>query len=504
VDGFAEFGLRRELTRALADMGYEEPSPVQRQTIPLLLEGQDLIAQAMTGTGKTAAFGIPIVQRANSRQQDPGALVLTPTRELAIQVAGEITRLARYRELCILPIYGGQPYDRQLRALRQGVQAVVATPGRLLDHIQRGTIHLEHVAFVVLDEADEMLNMGFLEDVEAILQAVPTERQTALFSATMPDPIARLAQRYLREPARVTLSQPQALTVPVIEQFYYQVPRGHKPEALTRLLDTKAPTLALVFCATKRMVDELAEELRARGYRTEALHGDMSQAQREKVLRAVRAGKVEVLVATDVAARGLDVEQISHVVNFDLPYDAEGYVHRIGRTGRAGRSGEALTLLGPWERNQLRAIEAATGARIQRAEVPTVAEMEAREREMMEERLLKTLQGGTWGAYRELVTELAEEHDPLDLAAAAIALAIGPRRELVEIPRVAEPPPRGPRRLNEPSRNQRAGGRERPRFRPEPRPGPRPAARPHRARPQGPAGPRPSGGASPRGRRPRP
>jgi ATP-dependent RNA helicase DeaD len=290
----------------------------------------------------------------------------------------------------------------------------------------------------------------------------------------------------------VTLSQPRALTVPATDQFYYQVPRGHKVEALARLLDTKAPTLALVFCATKRMVDELAEELRARGYRTEALHGDMSQATREKVLRAARAGKVEVLVATDVAARGLDIEQISHVVNFDLPYDAEVYVHRIGRTGRAGRAGEALTLLGPWERNQLRAIEAATGARIQRAEVPTVAEMEAREREMMEERLLKALQGGTWGGYRELVGELAEEHDPLDLAAAAVALAVGPRRELVEIPRVAEPPPRGPRRRSEPGRAPRTGARERGRFRPETRPGPRSS----RARPQG------SGGPSGRRRRP--
>jgi ATP-dependent RNA helicase DeaD len=449
MEGFAAFDLRPEVLRALDEIGYEEPSPVQTQAIPLLLEGRDLIAQAMTGTGKTAAFGIPMVQRADPRQREPGALVLTPTRELAIQVAGELTRLARFRELCVLPIYGGQPYERQLRVLRQGVQILVATPGRLLDHLQRGTVRLDRVSFAVLDEADEMLNLGFIEDVEAILQAAPTERQTALFSATMPAPIVRLAARYLRDPARVTLSQPQALTVPAIEQFYYQVPRHHKVEALVRLLDTKAPTLALVFCATKRMVDELAEEVRARGYRTEALHGDMNQAQREKVIRAAREGRVEVLVATDVAARGLDIEQISHVVNFDLPHDAEAYVHRVGRTGRAGRAGEALSLLAPWERNQIRAIADATGAAIQRAEVPTVAEMETREREVVGERLLKTLTGGTWGGYRELVEELAEEHDPVDLAAAAIALAVGPRRELVEIPRVADLPPRAPRRLAE-------------------------------------------------------
>jgi len=449
-------------------MGYEEPSPIQVRAIPLLLEGRDLIAQAMTGTGKTAAFGIPIVQRADPRQPAPQALVLAPTRELAIQVAGELTRLARFRDLGILPIYGGQPYDRQLRALRQGVHLIVATPGRLLDLLQRGAVHLDRVQLLVLDEADEMLRLGFIEDVEAILRAAPVERQTALFSATMPEPIARLAARYLRDPVRVTLSQPHALTVPAIQQFYYQVPRPHKGEALARLLDTKAPTLALVFCSTKRMVDELAEQLRARGYRTEGLHGDMSQAQREKVLRAVHAGKVEVLVATDVAARGLDIEQISHVVNYDLPYDAEVYVHRVGRTGRAGRAGEALTLLAPWERDRLRAIEAATGARIQRAEVPTVAEIETRERAVLEDRLLKILESGAWGGYRPLVEELAEEHDPVDLAAAAIALAVGQRRELVEIPRLPEPPPRRPRRLAQrPTRPTRG---HRPSFRAESRP----------------------------------
>ena len=490
---FAAFGLRRELLRALADMGYEEPSPVQAQAIPLLLEGRDLIAQALTGTGKTAAFGIPIVQRAEPRRAVPRALVLAPTRELAIQVAGELTRLGRYGELCVLPIYGGQPYERQLRALRQGVQVVVATPGRLLDHLRRGTLVLDAIDFLVLDEADEMLKLGFLEDVEAILRAVPAERQTALFSATIPPPIARLAARYLRDPVRLSLSEPRALTVPAIEQYYFQVPHGHKVEALVRLLDVKAPTLALVFCNTKRMVDELAEELRARGYRAEALHGDLNQAQREKVLRAVREGKVEVLVATDVAARGLDIEQISHVANFDLPQDPEVYVHRIGRTGRAGRAGEALTLLAPWERPQLRAIAEATGAAIQRAEVPTVAEMEAREREVLGERLLGTLSGGTWGGYRELVEELAEEHDPIDLAAAAIALALGPRRELVEIPRVAEPP-------REPRRPGARGG-------PRPGRGPRPHAA-YRPEPRGRAsGPppfrrRPGGAQRPRARRP--
>jgi ATP-dependent RNA helicase DeaD len=498
MSAFSDLGLRRDVLRALADMGYEEPSPVQAEAIPLLLAGRDLIAQALTGTGKTAAFGIPIAERTERRRLEPQALVLAPTRELAIQVAGELTRLGRHRELCVLPIYGGQPYERQLRALRQGVHVVVATPGRLLDHLGRGTVRLDAVRFVVLDEADEMLKLGFLEDVEAILQAVPAERQTALFSATMPTPIARLAERYLRDPARVTLSQRRALTVPAIDQFYYQVPRGHKVEALVRLLDTKAPTLALVFCATKRMVDELGEELRARGYRTEALHGDMNQAQREKVIRAAREGRVEVLVATDVAARGLDIEHISHVINFDLPYDAESYVHRIGRTGRAGRAGEALTLVAPWERDQVRAIATTTGAAIQRAEIPTVAEIEARDREVLAERLLTTLAGGAWGSYRELVEELAEEHDLVDLAAAAVALSAGPPRQLVEIPRVPDLPARKPPRRGAP----RGSWRERGRPAEARREGGRPAeARPHLGRPT--PGPRPHAPGRTRARRER-
>jgi ATP-dependent RNA helicase DeaD len=297
---------------------------------------------------------------------------------------------------------------------------------------------LDRIEFVVLDEADRMLDMGFMPDVEAILRRTPRRRQTALFSATMPDPIVRLAQRYLRDPARVTLSQPRALTVPVIEQFYYQVPRGHKVEALARLLDTKAPTLALVFCATKRMVDELAEELQGRGYQVEALHGDMSQAQRERVVAAAREGRIEALVATDVAARGLDIPEITHVINFDLPQDPEYYVHRIGRTGRYGRTGEALTLVAPWEARELKMIERATGARLQRAELPTVAQVEARERELLAERLETSMGSGAWGPYRELVEELAEQHDPVDLAAAALALVAGPTKARAEIP---APPP---------------------------------------------------------------
>lgn len=454
---FPELGLSKPVLRALEAMGYEEPSPVQAQAIPLLLSGQDAIVQSLTGTGKTAAFGIPIVERADPKADIPRALVLAPTRELAVQIAGELSRIGRFRDLCVVPIYGGQPIERQLRSLRRGAHVLVATPGRLLDFIRRRTISLKEIRFVVIDEADEMLNMGFLEDVELILEELPVERQTALFSATMPDPIVELADAYLRDPQRLSLASPEEMTVPTIEQHYYEVPRRHKTEALARLLDVKQPELALVFCATKRMTDQLAEDLISRGYRAEPLHGDMSQAAREKTMKAARSGRLEVLVATDVAARGIDIENISHVINFDLPQDAESYIHRVGRTGRAGRSGQALTLVAPWEVRELKAIERAIGARIERAEIPTVAEIEEREREQLAERVLESLREGRWGVYRELVAELAEEHEPCDLAAAALALVAGPPRERQEIPRAEARPPAVPDRRG---RGGQAGRRE--------------------------------------------
>lgn len=438
---FAELELSRPVLKAIDTMGYEEPSPVQAETIPLLLSGRDAIVQSLTGTGKTAAFGIPIAERADPKEERPSALVLTPTRELAIQVSGELNRIGRFRDLCTIPVYGGQPIERQIRSLRRGAHAVVATPGRLLDLIRRRAIDLSAITFVVLDEGDEMLNMGFIEDVELILEELPAERQTALFSATMPGQIVELADAYLKDPARLALAPPEEMTVSSIEQHYYEVPRRHKIEALSRLLDVKQPDLALIFCATKRMTDELAEALISRGYRAEPLHGDLSQAAREKVIRMAREGRLETVVATDVAARGLDIENITHVVNFDLPNDAESYVHRIGRTGRAGRSGQALSLVVPWEVRQLKSIERTIGSRIERSEIPTVAELEEREREQLAERVLAGLRDGRWGPYRELVEELAEEHEPCDLAAVALSLLAGPPRPRVEIPRGEERPP---------------------------------------------------------------
>jgi ATP-dependent RNA helicase DeaD len=438
---FPELGLSKPVLKAIEAMGYEEPSTVQAETIPLLMGGKDAIVQSLTGTGKTAAFGIPIVERVDPSNERPQALVLAPTRELAVQVSGELSRLGRYREICVVPIYGGQPIERQLRSLRRGEQVVVATPGRLLDHIRRRSVNLSEVKFVVLDEADEMLNMGFLEDVELILEELPSERQTALFSATMPDPIVELADAYLKDPQRLALSPTEEMTVPTVEQHYYEVPRRHKLEALARLIDVKQPELALVFCGTRRMADEVAEDMVSRGYRAEALHGDMSQTLRDKAMKAAREGRLETLVATDVAARGIDIENITHVINYDLPQDAQSYVHRIGRTARVGRSGQALTLVAPWEVRELKSIERATGARIERSEIPTVAELEEREREQLAERVLGSLRDGRWGPYRELVSELAEEHEPCDLAAAAMALLATPGRQREEIPRVEAHPP---------------------------------------------------------------
>ena len=430
---FRDLGLSEDTLRGLATMGFEGPTPVQERAIPCLLEGRDVIAQALTGTGKTAAFGVPLVERINPARAQPQAVVLTPTRELAIQVTDHLCKIGQYRRITVLPIYGGQPIGRQLGSLRRGVHAIVATPGRLLDHMRRGSVDLSGVRTLILDEADQMLEMGFIEDVEYVLEQLPPERVTALFSATMPKPIVDLAGKHLRDPEMIRLSRPQGLTTPDIEQVFYLVPFPRKLDALCRVLDVRQPERAIVFCATKRMVDEVVEGLTARGYPAEALHGDISQAMRERVLRSFRAGQFEVLVATDVAARGLDVPEVSHVVNFDIPPDPEYYVHRIGRTGRYGRRGEAITFVNPREMRVLKVIERVTGAHIRREEVPTAAEAEEREVEVLEARLLTTLGKGGWGRYRPVIEELLlEDHDPVDLAAAALALlassGVGTRR----------------------------------------------------------------------------
>lgn len=419
---FTDMGLSEPILRAVTAMGFEEATPIQQRAVPLILEGRDLVGQAQTGTGKTAAFGIPILERINPRQRDVQALVVVPTRELAVQVSDELGKLGQRKGVRVLPIYGGQPIERQLRALGHHPHVVCGTPGRLLDHLQRRTLHLGGTRTVVLDEADEMLDMGFLEDIEAILENVPEQVQTLLFSATMPGPIEALARRFLKDPEFVSVER-TALTAPSIEQFYCEVQEPQKFEVFTRLLDVDNPELALVFVRTKRRVDELAEGLRQRGYDAEGLHGDMNQRQRDEAMRRFREGRVNLLVATDVAARGLDVSGVSHVYNFDIPQDPESYVHRIGRTGRAGRTGVATTLVTYREMRLLRMTERLTQARIRRKPVPTPAQaVEGRQR-LAVERVLEVVRGGGLGGYRAMAEDLLEEYDAVTLAAAALRLA---------------------------------------------------------------------------------
>lgn len=421
---FTSLGLSEPTLRAIGELGYEEPTPIQARTITKLMAGGDVIAQAQTGTGKTAAFALPIIEQLDPELRAPQALVMTPTRELAVQVAEAFHSYGKFHQnVAILPVYGGQPIDRQLRALRGGVNVVVGTPGRLLDHIQRGTLKLDQVRTVVLDEADEMLDMGFIEDIEAILKETPAERQTALFSATMPGPIATLAKNYMRDPERITI-QTEHLTVPQIRQIYYEVGGRDKFEVLARVLDFEMPTSAIIFCRTKSEVDSLGERLIARAFPAETLHGDLSQIQRDRVMQRFRTGQVELLVATDVAARGLDIEHVSHVINYDIPIDPEVYVHRIGRTGRAGRTGSAITLVTPRERRQLRTIERLTNATIQRMHLPTISDVIARRRESFKETLRETITSPGLEPYQIMAEELGEEYSPTDLAAAAFKLLL--------------------------------------------------------------------------------
>jgi ATP-dependent RNA helicase DeaD len=429
---FGDLEISRRVAQALTDMGFEEPSPIQQKAIPLLFEGKDVIGQAQTGTGKTAAFGIPIVEMANTRYGGVQALIVTPTRELAIQVAEEISRIGRHRRVRTLPIYGGQSIDRQIRALRQGVQVVIGTPGRLLDHLNRKTLNLQNIKMVVLDEADEMLDMGFVEDIEAILQTTPPSRQTMLFSATMPEEIRRLSKKYLQNPDFVTVSK-NSLTVPQIEQVIYETREPKKLESLCRILDTTNITLSIIFCRTKRGVDELVASLQARGYPAAALHGDLSQYQRNHVMRQFRNGQIDHLVATDVAARGIDVENISHVINYDIPQDPEFYVHRIGRTGRAGKSGVAITLVSPRDYKQIRLIESLTKTRISREKLPSLADVQERQKEGIRERLHRMLDAGRLAYYRNIVDSLVDDYDPMDIAAAALKLSLELDQEEAEL-----------------------------------------------------------------------
>ena len=441
--GFAELALAPELCRALSGLGYEEPTPIQRAAIPPLLAGRDLVGQAATGTGKTAAFALPVLQRISGRSGQSGvfALILVPTRELAIQVSKAMDSYGRDMGVRTLPVYGGQPIGRQLRALDHGVDVVVATPGRALDHIARGTLDLSGLEVVVLDEADEMLDMGFAEDIEAILGKTPATRQTALFSATMPPRINGMVRRYLSDPARVELGRSASPSSDglLVRQTAYLTPRGHKPAALVRVLDLETPAATVVFCRTRDEVDQLTETLNSRGYRAEALHGGMDQQQRDRVMGKLRGGSLDLLVATDVAARGLDIEQLTHVVNYDVPSAPESYVHRIGRVGRAGREGTAITLAEPREHKMLKAIERATGQPIALEKLPTVADLRARRLELTRAALRQIVLEQDLDAFRAVLEPLSDEFGIYEVALAAVKLASdasGTPRDEEELPEV--------------------------------------------------------------------
>src|SRR5687767_4286403 len=436
-NGFAALGLAAPLVEAVTSLGYEEPTPVQRETIPMMLSGRDLLAQAATGTGKTAAFTLPMLHmlmepktakepsKSKSARALTCGLVLVPTRELAMQVAEAVHRYARGSGMAVVPLYGGASMQQQIRALDRGADVVVATPGRALDHIRRKTLVLDALRVLVLDEADEMLDMGFAEDIDAILEATVKTRQTALFSATLPARILSIAKRHLKNAERITIAREKTAAgkMPRVRQVAYIVRRDQKPAALDRILDMENPTSAIVFCRTRLEVDALSETLNSHGYRTEALHGGMQQRQRDAVMNRLRAAKTDLLIATDVAARGLDISHLSHVVNYDLPAEAESYVHRIGRTGRAGREGTAITLVEPREHRLLRTIEQLTRQKIEVATLPTVADLKARRLELTKASVREHLVGGDFADVRVVVESLAGEFDVLDIAAAAVKMA---------------------------------------------------------------------------------
>ncbi len=439
--GFAALGLEAPLLATLETLGYEEPTPIQREAIPPLLAGRDLLGQAATGTGKTAAFALPMLQSiSHAARACPSALVLVPTRELAIQVGEAVQRYGKELRVSVLPVYGGQAIGPQLHTLKRGVDVVVATPGRALDHIRRGTLKLQEVRIVVLDEADEMLDMGFAEDLEAILAGTPKIKQTALFSATIPPRIRAIAHRHLQDAIEITIAKEpvKAGTAPRVQQTAYIVARSHRAAALARVVEVAGANSALVFCRTRLEVDEVTAMLAGRGHRAEAIHGGMSQGQRDRVMQAFKAGQTELLVATDVAARGLDIPQVSHVINYDLPSSAEVYVHRIGRTGRAGREGAAITILDPREQRLLRAIEQHTKARVTVLPVPSVADLRAKQLDRVQGTVEQVLRDGQLDAFKPLVERLSA-HPPAEVAAAALKLLIraqGGERQEQEIPAV--------------------------------------------------------------------
>ena len=420
---FSDLGLSPEILKAVSKMGFEEASPIQSATIPKLLAGADIVGESQTGSGKTAAFAIPAIERVDPALRAPQVLILCPTRELTMQVAEEVAKLAFFkRGVRELPIYGGQAYDRQLRGLRDGAQIIIGTPGRVIDHLKRGTLRLEQIRMVVLDEADRMLDMGFRDDIEAILTGAPPTRQTVFFSATLPPPIQQLIRRYTRTPVNVRI-EAHALSVPAIDQVYYEVDPRSKLEALCRIIDLQDIKYAIIFCGTKMMVDELADHLAARGYRSDKLHGGITQAMRERVMAKFRRRAIDFLVATDVAARGLDVDDIEVVFNYDLPQDADDYVHRIGRTGRAGRSGRAITFVAGREIHKMQHIERLTRARVRREKVPSAEEVEAKRADQFVEGLRELLEKGDYQHHDAIVDQLLDQgHSATDIASALIDL----------------------------------------------------------------------------------
>ncbi len=460
---FRDLALHEAVVRALSDVGYESPTPIQAATIPRMLEGADVVGQAQTGTGKTGAFALPILSRIDVQQRTPQALVLVPTRELAIQVAEAFQRYAAHLAgFHVVPIYGGQSYTPQLHSLRRGVHVVVGTPGRVMDHIKRDTLKLATLKYFVLDEGDEMLRMGFIDDVEWILEQAPKQRQIALFSATMPAAVRRIAQNHLRNPAEVTIKS-KTSTASKIRQRYWVVSGMHKLDALTRILEAEPFDGMLVFTRTKLATEELAERLEARGFAVEALNGDIAQQQRERTIARLKAGQIDIVVATDVAARGLDVERVSHVVNYDVPYDPESYVHRIGRTGRAGRSGEAILFIAPRERNMLRVIERATRQTIEQMELPSIEDVNDQRVARFNDRISAALAAGEGEAFRALIERFESEHNvpAVEIAAALASLVQGKKPLLMDVERSKREEREEPEQREKPERREQREQRTR-------------------------------------------
>ncbi len=419
MTNFSELNISESTLRSVKRMGFEEATPIQEGTITFAMEGRDVLGQAQTGTGKTAAFGIPLIEKIDPKNPNIQALVIAPTRELAIQVSEELYKIGYDKRVKLLSVYGGQEIGRQIRALKNRPQIIVGTPGRIIDHINRRTLKLEGVQTLVLDEADEMLNMGFIDDINAILENVPAERQTLLFSATMPPAIRKIAETFMRDPEIVKIKAKE-LTMENIEQFFVKAQEREKFDVLTRLLDVQKPELAIIFGRTKRRVDELSQALTLRGYLAEGIHGDLSQAKRISVLRQFKENKIDILIATDVAARGLDISGVSHVYNFDIPQDPESYVHRIGRTGRAGKSGIAVTFVTPREMGYLRIVEETTKKRMTPLRPPSTEEALAGQQEVAMQNLVELVQNNDLGSYREMAAQLLKNNEALDLVAAAL------------------------------------------------------------------------------------